>query len=1651
MSGATQFLLVLWKNFLLQVRRPVGTLVELVIPPLAVVVLVGLKFGLFDIENRIFVTFPSDHLTVPLPNNTYQIYYAPNTTNTRKIADCIEKKLPYARVTGVNSDQDIVSALSSVAPPIVLSGSEYDSSECDSLKLPTNTPLGCFIRGAGIYFNNLESDSLEYTLRLRHEVGEDKSWETRDAAPNFQAPGPRITDNFYLSEGFIHLENIVGEAVIRLMANPNMTDCDGGLEHNISVAMRQLPYPQYTVDFFLITAVSILPFLIVLAFIYSAGTFTKELVLEKETRIRESMLMMGLKQWVLWTTWFIKQFIFLCISAFFVALLLKVGGVFPASDFFLLFSFLIVFNISAITFCFFLSVWFNSARIGLLIGFLGWFVNYLPYIFVPGRYQTLSLGAKLGFCILSNTCMGLGINTISLLEIREEGVLWSNFYKEISLDDDFNLGYVFLMLIIDSIIYMLIAWYVNGVKPGQYGVPKPFYFPFLPSYWLGRPMTSNQGLTNVLEGVDAPHLTELDPSAHEQEPHGLSVGISVQYLTKIYDGGVLRNYWASDSKQKIAVNKLSLNMYEGQITALLGHNGAGKTTTISILTGLYTPTGGTAVINGYDIRSNMDQIRHSLGICPQHNVLFDRLTVLEHLKFFARIKGVRGKDVVKEAECMIEDLQLQDKKNTPSLKLSGGMKRKLSAGIALIGGSKFVVLDEPTSGIDPYARRAIWDLLIRYKEGRTILLTTHSMDEADLLGDRIAIMAEGKLRCSGSSLFLKSRYGVGYRMVIVKEPSCVSSKVTDIVTSLVQGGKNVTDVGAEVSYVLPLKSSQSFPHLFDTLEAQKEQLGIAGFGISVTTMEEVFIKVGEGTDETLDERIKRTGTTTDIPVSRSQSPSRSITHSIRPASPVQNETLAQEVHQDGVDTTEQVPEVVIKGKSSVNSEVPPKPPTNFVPNSGAVLWCQQFYAMFLKRFYNSLRFWQAIITQLVLPLLFVLIAMILAVTLPNANENDPPRPLRISNSALVPDSRLVFFATLGDVSSDTLDFCSVTADSIGATELLDYTRDTLDMYSYVQNVETPSRCCNYSYQILDKFCARQPLKQLNCQQTRFKNKFGYRRGQNCLECCKANKAVVPSCTNPLTQTRSPDQEDLCPQPPQVSVDDAESNATGRLESETVFVDETLLRKGNDMSPDVYIRRIQAGFVISYRDPPYAACGCNDADSFSQNYVNSLSECTRSDGAQVYALRQRTQFFDWLSRDCDEGGSGSGSGSGSGVAPFSMDYAVDGLSANLLQLMACAENSSCDGENSTVRPTAEFYPKELPQIAVTVYYNNNPWHMSAAALNAFHNVWLRQATNNSNLRLTINNHPLPRTVDAEVDATQQNFNGFAIGTMVVFGFSFLISTFVLFPINEKEIKAKHLQFVSGVDVTSFWISTYAWDLLNALVPVVLSVILFAAFQVEGYTGDGLAGVFLLLLLTCWCTIPMVYAVSFLFSNSLVAFAVIFFFLFITSQVFLLIQFFVTDQSTKDALHYLTLFDPSYALSIGLNDLYLNNIVRGTCTQNNVTRAACRMSDTIRYVDNPLSIDRPGVGVNLIYMTLEGVLFFALTLLLEVCFLTVHYNIRLRMFMWFLVVYRMGFSLLKSVGCLSNIFKGVKHAQKQQMNLCYFMARMKMLQQRGRRLC
>lgn len=177
----------------------------------------------------------------------------------------------------------------------------------------------------------------------------------------------------------------------------------------------------------------------------------------------------------------------------------------------------------------------------------------------------------------------------------------------------------------------------------------------------------------------------------------------------------------------------------------------------------------------------------------------------EHIWFYGRLKGMSEQQVKSEIEQILQDTGLPHKRTSRTSALSGGMQRKLSVALAFVGGSKVVILDEPTAGVDPYARRGIWDLLLKYRQGefyspcevglltgrlnlnltsfhspgRTIILSTHHMDEADILGDRIAIISHGKLCCVGSSLYLKNQLGTGYYLTLVKkdpEPSLSSCR-----------------------------------------------------------------------------------------------------------------------------------------------------------------------------------------------------------------------------------------------------------------------------------------------------------------------------------------------------------------------------------------------------------------------------------------------------------------------------------------------------------------------------------------------------------------------------------------------------------------------------------------------------------------------------------------------------------------------------------------------------------------------------------------------------------------------------------------------------------------------------------------------------------
>ena len=231
--------------------------------------------------------------------------------------------------------------------------------------------------------------------------------------------------------------------------------------------------------------------------------------------------------------------------------------------------------------------------------------------------------------------------------------------------------------------------------------------------------------------------------------------IQLRRLRKVYNG------------EKVAVDRITFGLQRGQCFGLLGINGAGKTTTFSMISGENAPTKGTAVLCGMDMIEEPVKVRRLLGMCPQSHALLDLLTVREHLELFGRIKGVPEEDMNDVIEYRMEDMGIKQYENKKAMSLSGGNKRKLSVAQALIGNPPLVLMDEPSTGMDPVSRRALWDIISMVSAKRkecTIIITTHSMEEAEALCTKVGIMVGGRLRCFGTIQDLKSKFGHGYTL-----------------------------------------------------------------------------------------------------------------------------------------------------------------------------------------------------------------------------------------------------------------------------------------------------------------------------------------------------------------------------------------------------------------------------------------------------------------------------------------------------------------------------------------------------------------------------------------------------------------------------------------------------------------------------------------------------------------------------------------------------------------------------------------------------------------------------------------------------------------------------------------------------------------------
>jgi ABC-type multidrug transport system ATPase subunit len=597
------------------------------------------------------------------------------------------------------------------------------------------------------------------------------------------------------------------------------------------------------------------------------------LVSEKEGRLRTMMKMHGLGDAAYWAIQYLWYFL---VNMVYVWILIGVGSAiqlafFTRTEYSFQFVFFLLWVLCLVAFTFLLATIFRSARTAVVVAFL--------YVFASGLIGYLLLQSFVAaghwwavfFNIVPGFALYRGLFEISQYAFRAaysetQGMTWAK------LGDSGNgLPAVMGFFAAEAVIFLLLAWYLEQVIPGGVGVPRH------PLFFLGKKYKSelagevngtgvngasngaveksaagattatetnsnNESVGVAMEPVDvaterqrvadlvAVHRSSIASTSSSLE----STAILVQNLQKVFPGKL----------KKVAVRDLTMAVARGEVFGLLGPNGAGKSTTLNILTGFLQPTSGNALVQGYDIRTEMENIYGIMGVCPQDNLLWPQLTAREHLSFYGRLKGLTSPKLEAAVEAGLRAVNLWNggvvDKQVKTF--SGGMKRRLSVAISLIGDPQVVYLDEPSTGLDPSSRQNLWSVVKSAKAGRGIILTTHSMEEAAALCDRLGIFVDGQLVCIGAPKELTARYG-GYLVFTATTAPGGEAAIEAFVHRLSPSAKLTYAVGETFKYELST-SEVSLSTVFGEMESavKSGQVQILDWGVANATLEEVFIK-----------------------------------------------------------------------------------------------------------------------------------------------------------------------------------------------------------------------------------------------------------------------------------------------------------------------------------------------------------------------------------------------------------------------------------------------------------------------------------------------------------------------------------------------------------------------------------------------------------------------------------------------------------------------------------------------------------------------------------------------------------------------------------------------------------------------------------------
>ncbi|XP_053692926.1 ATP-binding cassette sub-family A member 2 [Sabethes cyaneus] len=791
MTAASPIVIFLYKAWKEKWRHPVRNLLNTVFPIVVIALYVFSRSGFqrggakrvnSEIATATFASLSQDDLVGFYPAGySSKLFYSPKNAFTEELIELVRVKL------FITFDRVEAFATAGEMEQAILTSQEFYAID---------------------FAVNSSEAWLSYTIRSKNNNFRTEQIYSRDVY------GSYLKDhNEYFESGFLALQYAIEKSFVEIRTGLSEETLP---EYNYQHVPLMADRPQESSEIFVVS-------LMLAVFISVACTYLLlvPLVEEKSSGMKEYLKIATPASYWNEIAYFITNFAHLGVVSMVCMIITNTAAVWELTIAQIVYSYILLFLflVCTIMFTFFVSTLLESVTISTIVAPICYFA---PVVFTSAQkrfepYLTFfpMVGFKVGVSILHD---------------------YQNSWHSFTVGDAFVTGHpgnnsislfeVMLMLVMGTSIWAFFWFYISNVRPGQYGTPKPWLFLFNSEYY-------QKGKNKVQNGYDRSSLTDGEGSnnakgAMENGDH-LEKVVRIDHLYKIFK---------TSFGTRTAVNDLSLRIYKNKITALLGHNGAGKTTTMNIITGMTPRTSGKIEIDGED---NANNYRQQIGFCPQHNVALSFMNCREHLIFFGALRGMSMSEAERQADEILEKVNLQDKSEQVVSKLSGGMKRRLCLANAIIGRTKLLILDEPTSGLDPESRRDIWDILLKLKKNHTILITTHFMEEADVLGDWIAIMENGELIAFGTSIFLKFHYGKGYTLKLLKKGNFNRGEVMDKINHYIQGAVEKPAVEPVFSITLPYICIEQYAPLLKELEDSKDVLGIDSISITNATLEEVFL------------------------------------------------------------------------------------------------------------------------------------------------------------------------------------------------------------------------------------------------------------------------------------------------------------------------------------------------------------------------------------------------------------------------------------------------------------------------------------------------------------------------------------------------------------------------------------------------------------------------------------------------------------------------------------------------------------------------------------------------------------------------------------------------------------------------------------------